>query len=265
MRACALLGLSCWLSTSPVAADKTKDWYESEGDEDERDEDDERDEGESDEDTRDEDSERDEFDTRDDEDDDASDLDFNERGTYLTPGTVSLYVGGLVGFGGSYHVEAGSIDSETDLAPTWGLQLGLDYVIHKYFALGAEFRTLGVISDLGSDANLDRELYLDLVLKPRGRYVFESSGVEVYGTLPVGLTVPVIPDHYAADTSVGVTLGVGVGASYFFTSHFGVSSDLVWLWHRYSAERTDISSGTVEEVGIDTRQITLFANLIYAL
>src|SRR5690349_11644818 len=58
-------------------------------------------------------------------------------GTTLSEGSIALHAGFRVGAGGELDDDGPGDD---DLLATFGLQLGGEYVLHKYVALGGEFR-----------------------------------------------------------------------------------------------------------------------------
>ena len=61
--------------------------------------------------------------------------------------------------------------------------------------------------------------------------MFSGLPLEVFGSLPLGLTVPSINDDWSADGKAGFTLGFGAGVSYFFTGKLGFGGELLYLKH----------------------------------
>ena len=173
-------------------------------------------------------------------------------------GPLRLYGGFNVAVGGEVKIEDypfGGLDSD----PTVGLQLGADYVLHKYFSLGGEMRFLWFKADGWND----RTLLWDLVVKPRGRYAFDNIPLELYGALPIGLTVPSdidLPGAGEVNGKAGFTVGLLAGANWFFTQHLGVNAEMGWQFHKISAEQFDA------EADIKLNQFVLLCpNFIYAL
>jgi hypothetical protein len=185
---------------------------------------------------------------------------------WLTRGSVALTAGLHLGMGGTASVDIpGPLDVEDDLVATVGLQLGGEYVLLDYLALGGELRLSGVNTKGADDSDIGRDLLTDLVVKPRGRYVFESIGLEAFAQLPFGVSIPKINDKKGGDASVGFTLGAGLGALYLFSEHWGISSDFTWLFHWYGVEQTNLSNNDKVDSTVKLSQFTWFINAVYAL
>jgi hypothetical protein len=173
-------------------------------------------------------------------------------------GPLRFYGGFHVAVGGEVQIDR-SFWNGLDADPTVGIQMGADYVLHDYFSLGGEMRFLWFKPD-GWD---DRTFMWDLVLKPRGRYAFHDIPLELYGTLPIGLTVPAdidLPGQVDAESKVGFTVGLLAGANWFFTQHLGVNAEIGWQFHKIRAEQPGWDSH------LKLNQFVLLCpNFIYAL
>jgi hypothetical protein len=172
-------------------------------------------------------------------------------------GNLRILAGLHFGFGGELDVDLDSgvrlATGEPDLDPTVGLQAGVDYVLWKYFALGGELR----LSWWKPERNIialrddpDRSLFVDIDIKPRGRYAFSNLPLEIYGTLPLGLSIASINDDIRMDGGAGFNLGFGAGATYFVTSRFGLNMELLGVWHWFDGEfdlaNTDTDNRTAQ-------------------
>ncbi|MFT3925632.1 MAG: hypothetical protein QM778_24035 [Myxococcales bacterium] len=182
-------------------------------------------------------------------------------------GPLRLYGGLHFGGGGNVKVMPEEGDSDkADLAGLIGFQLGADYVMHQYFAIGGEFR---LTSTAGGDRpdGVDRSdvaiLLVDFDVKPRGRYQFGNIPLEVYGTLPLGLSI-IAPKVEGADTKVNMNFGIGGGATYFFTDKIGVNAEMAGIFHWY---RESIDTGFGNDFTVRNRlgQFYMFLNFVYAL
>jgi hypothetical protein len=191
-------------------------------------------------------------------------VDEGKGGGWLTQGSIAVFAGVHLGMGGNLHIESGGFDTDDDLVATLGMQLGGEYIVHPYFAAGAELRLAGVNTEFFADGDVGRDLLVDLLLRPRGRYVFENIGLEAFVALPFGLSFLNINDDKGGDGGVGFALGLNTGASYFFTEKWGLSSDLAWLWHWNSAEGTSAAGVTIDNT-LRYSQFTWFVNAVYAL
>lgn len=183
-------------------------------------------------------------------------------------GPLRFYGGFRIGFGGEVENDPdGGTSSDDDLLATPGLQLGADYVLMDYFAAGAELRFGWTNSDFRDDNDVGRDLFVDIDVKPRGRYQLSNIPLEVYATLPLGLTLIATNDDTEDLTGgnelsqgPGFNLGIGGGATYFFSDHLGVNAEMAYLLYWWGAEvdnggESDLSAG----------QFTLFFNAVYAL
>jgi hypothetical protein len=152
-------------------------------------------------------------------------------GSTLSRGSFLLYGGLRFGYGGNLSVEyENGAEADGDLDGTVGMQLGGEYILHDYFAIGGEFRLAGTKPE-GAD---DRIKLIDFVVRPRGRYVFQNIGLEVYGTLPMGLVGAAPPDPI--NGGAGFTFGIGWGAIYMFTENIGINAEMSWLKHWFDGD-----------------------------
>jgi hypothetical protein len=151
-----------------------------------------------------------------------------------------------------------------DLEPTIGLHAGVEYLLMEYFALGGELRLSWWKPERnitpGSQSDPDRSLYVDINVKPRGRYVFSNIPLEVYGTLPLGLSIASINDDLPMDGGPGFNLGFGGGVTYFFTPHIGVNTELLGVWHWFDG-KLDVGPDTDNR----TAQLYWFLSAVFAI
>jgi hypothetical protein len=190
----------------------------------------------------------------------------SDRGGWLTEGSIALNAGMHLGLGGKARVDrSGGLDSDNPMVAGIGMQLGGEYVVHKYFAAGGELRLAGVNTKSAADSDLGRDLLIDIMARPRGRYVIESIGLETFGALPIGISFPNINDDKGGDANVGFAIGLDLGATYFLTEKWGVSSSVGWLWHRYGIDAINIATGDDETYHVTIGQFSWFLNAVYAL
>ncbi len=178
------------------------------------------------------------------------------------PGPLTVYGGVRLGLGGVADYDPGG---EDDLIATFGLQAGADYVLMPYFALGGELRIASFGTDYRDDRDNGRSLLFDIVVRPRARYVFDGMPLEIYGTLPLGLTVPSINDDWNANGKAGITFGIGLGANYFVSDKLGFGGEMTYLKHWISVDSNVVSGSIPADVGIALGQLYFVGNVIYAL
>jgi hypothetical protein len=185
------------------------------------------------------------------------------------PSKWRVLVGFHFGFAGKLVVDPAAgfqlvNENPPGLEPTMGLQASFDYLLMKYFSLGAELR-LGWWKPKGnitltSQSDPDRSLFVDVDIKPRGRFAFANIPLELYGTMPLGLSGAAVDDTLPLDGGPGFNLGIGAGAIYFLTPRFGFCTELLGVWHWFDGKLA---------VGTDTdnraAQLYWMLNLVFAI
>jgi hypothetical protein len=164
-----------------------------------------------------------------------------------------LYGGVWLGFAGRSEYAGDSYRPYG--ASTVGGQFGVDVVgFHEIFSLGAEIRFGAAKSSAGERSNL-----LDVVVKPRLRLVPDNCPLEFYFTVPVGFTMPRVRDTSSdANANIGWNLGVGGGMNLFFSEHFGINVEPMWLTHRFKVDGGDGGKLKISE-------FALFLNAVLAI
>ncbi|HEY6881656.1 MAG TPA: hypothetical protein VI299_26700 [Polyangiales bacterium] len=175
-------------------------------------------------------------------------------------GPLRFYGGFNVAVGGELQIDSDQFatGASVDLDPTVGLQFGADYVLHEYFSLGGETRFLW----FKADRDDGRNFLWDLDVKPRGRYAFHNLPLEVYGTLPIGLTVAGIDGP--AEGKAGFNVGLLGGANWFFTKNLGVNAEIGWQFHRFKVDG-DVGLFTATTTNKINQFVLLCPNFVYAL
>jgi len=166
-----------------------------------------------------------------------------------------LYGGLWLGFGGDADLD-GDGEFGGDLETTVGGQFGLEQVIARHLSIGAEVR----IGAVKWNNSADRSKVIDLDFKPRLRFPLRNTPLELYLTMPVGLTVPRLGDVETGDTDgkVGWNIGAGAGLHVLLTDHFGVNVEPIWLMHRFTVE------GGGDENDLTVKQFSLLVNAVLA-
>lgn len=183
-------------------------------------------------------------------------------------GTVHLYGGLGLGFGGKAKIDASgpfgffATQSSDDLTTSIGGQVGVDVPVLHYLSLGGEARLLGFNTKTLDDRNVDRSKLLDLDFKPRLRLPLRQ--LELYFTVPVGLTVPFLAndfgDNLQSDAKVGWNLGVGGGVNWWLARGFALNAEPMFVIHKF---RVDGDNGGNADITL--KQFTLFLNAVLAL
>lgn len=180
-------------------------------------------------------------------------------------GPLRINAGLHLGLGGSLVTDPDGPggDFDDDMLVTPGLQAGADYVVMDYFSIGGELRLSWFNTDGGDDADVDRSMFFDLDVKPKGRYAFNNIPLEVYGTLPMGLSVAALNDDTGADGGAGFNLGFGPGATYFFTDRIGINTEMLGVFHWFGSS-VDSQFGSAEASN-RTGQFYWFINGVFAI
>lgn len=140
-------------------------------------------------------------------------------------GNLSVFLGPRIGVGGGFRTKGTDVVQMARVTP--GMQLGVDYVLWRYFALGAESRLdWAALTDQNGGSKI---FFWSLMAKPRVRYQLKSQPMEVYLAVPGGLSV----SNPAASNLKGKPsgmVGIYAGASYFFGDHWALNAELGWTW-----------------------------------
>lgn len=168
-------------------------------------------------------------------------------------GPLRVYGGFSLSVGGELKGEES--DEGADLEVTPGLQGGVEYVLHDYFSIGGEMRFLFPEPEGWSG----RSLLWDIVVKPKGRFAFPNLPLEVYGSLPLGLTVPGIDGE--PEGTVGWNIGIVGGATLFFTDKMGIQAELGWHFHKFGIEIEGVGEGDAKM----NQFLLLSPNFVYVL
>jgi hypothetical protein len=150
-----------------------------------------------------------------------------------------------LGFGGSVEADG----TKTDLVSTLGFNIREDFPLARYVLIGPLFQFGAWRRDVPSGAP-DRSYYVDIDLFVRGRIPIEleSIGLEVWGGVPIGLSLSFLgADAYPPLDSFGFGWNVGVlfGGAIHFSKNFGMFTELGWLQHRMSHDR-NLGPGSVD-------------------
>jgi hypothetical protein len=167
-----------------------------------------------------------------------------------------IYGGLWLGFGGDIEVDG--VGDVGDLGKTIGGQGGVDVIVARYLSLGGEVRVGGF--DVGSFD--DRSRLIDLDFKPRLRLPIDDSPLELYLTVPVGLTIPRLADvgnGNDVDENIGWNVGVGGGVNAFVTHRFALNVEPIWLVHHFGTDGTD-GGGDVK-----IKQFAILLNAVLAI
>jgi hypothetical protein len=143
-----------------------------------------------------------------------------------------------------------------DLGKTIGGQAGVDVRVGRWLSLGGEGRVGGF--DIGNYD--DRNRLIDLDFKPR-LYLPLHAPVEIYLTVPVGLTIPRLSDRdgRGSDENVGWNFGVGPGLNVFLTRSFGLNVEPIWMFHHFGTDGTDGNDK------VTVKQFAILLNGVFAL
>jgi hypothetical protein len=160
--------------------------------------------------------------------------------TPVKPNPFQLYGGFRVGVGGSITESGEEDDSEyeedTDLENTIGFQAGATYAL-PFFALGGEVR----LNAMKIDGLSDRLKIWDFAFKPRARFELPTLPLEVYGALPVGLSVLQESESESnyVEKDLGANLGIMFGATYYVSEKVGINAEMGWQMHFFKNEEED--------------------------
>lgn len=148
-----------------------------------------------------------------------------------------------MGFGGKLESSSDLGDVDQDLDTTYGVNLRSDLPVARYLLLGPLFQ-LGVYRS-DRDPKPNRDYYVDVDLYVRGRIPieFERLALQVWGGIPIGLTLSFLGSTSSGTSGtrnelsgfgVGWNYGFLVGGAIHFSKTFGMFAEAGWMSHRAS-------------------------------
>ncbi len=139
----------------------------------------------------------------------------------------------VLGFGGEAEISSDAGSASFDLDPTVGVGLRYQLPVSDLLSVGGlfEFRSFE------EDQSTDRQsvLDLDLFLKASYGIVLGSRDLELYGLVPVGLSIGPTDDDLdalGASTGFGFNLGLLAGAQLLVTENVGLFVEMGWRRHQ---------------------------------
>jgi hypothetical protein len=189
----------------------------------------------------------------------AQDLQNSEDG-YLAPKLV-------LGLGGEMEFDPeGPGSLEDDLELTYGFGLAYMHPLHQYFSLGGQVIVASWQTETGEELDTDRSTYLDVSLVPQLKYPV-SDNVELYASIPLGLTFNFLGGEQDEDeevgTGVGFNLALMLGARFALGDSWGLLAEVGYAIHSFTHT---VEVGPVEgDVDISLGQIGLNIGAWFAL
>lgn len=200
----------------------------------------------------------------------AQDDDYDDdRGRFESPYFAAKL---LLHFGGEGDVEStafGVTGSATDdLDPAYGLGVAYMHPLVDFFTLGGQLSVVSWNGESANDADVDRNLYVDLSLVPQLN--FDVAIVELYLNVPIGFTLDFIGDDASfgndiASASVGTGLGyhfgILLGARLGLAKSFGLLGEIGYMAHSFSHEVEGMVLGATATDDFDVSLGQLVLNL----
>ncbi|MEO0324028.1 MAG: outer membrane beta-barrel protein [Myxococcota bacterium] len=149
----------------------------------------------------------------------------------------------VLGFGGEAEISGDGGSVSFDLDPTVGLGLRYQVPLSRRLSLGGlfEFRSFE------EDQSTDRQSVLDfdLFVKASFGVVLGSKDVELYGLVPLGLSIGPTDDdldRLGASTGFGFNLGLLAGVQLLVTERVGLFVEMGWRRHQvfYDSDLGDV-------------------------
>jgi hypothetical protein len=155
-------------------------------------------------------------------------------------------IGFHLGFSGS--ADRGGLSQ--DLAPTLGFNIRADIPVVKYILVGPLVQFGAWRPEAQGGSAPSRNYYVDIDLYLRGRIPIDvdTLGVQVWAGVPIGLTLSFLGNDEGAGLDgfgVGWNVGVMFGGAVHFSNKFGIFTELGWLQHKMSHDRSP-GSGSVD-------------------
>jgi opacity protein-like surface antigen len=168
----------------------------------------------------------------------------------------------LLGFGGEAELEVdglGGFEGEDDMETGYGLGVAYMHPLHDYFALGGQLAFFAWTTDAMEDGDFDRSTLLDLDIVPQGK-VAVADNIELYASLPLGLTLDFFGEDDIAGAEIGsgfgFNLGLLFGVRVALNDDFGLLGELGYVYHSFS-HPTDTLVGDGPDLEVSMGQLAV--------
>ncbi len=156
-----------------------------------------------------------------------------------SPAKVEIGIAGMLGVGdeGTYTSEFFDTEDDPELDPTGGFGVHALYEVLPYLDVGGRVAALWWQADEAwpkGTPMADHGTLVDIDALFKGKYRLLDDRLEVYGKVPVGLTVSVVEELRGVTegrTGVGANVGVLAGASWTFLKRYGIFLEFGYSFH----------------------------------
>lgn len=180
----------------------------------------------------------------------------------------------MLGLGGEATLDVendlGLVNPDDDMELGYGLGVAYMHPLHEYFALGGQLAVFSWTTELLEEGNADRNMLIDLSLVPQLKFAVSRS-VELYASLPLGLTLDAWGEDEFANAEVTGGLGFNValmlGVRGALGDSWGLLGEVGYVYHAFS-HTLEVESplGTAEnDFDITTGQIGLNVGVWFQL
>jgi hypothetical protein len=176
----------------------------------------------------------------------------------------------LLGFGGDAELDIedlGGFDPETDMELSYGLGIAYMHPLHENFVLGGQLGIASWTTDAFEDADLDRNSWIDISLVPQVR-IAVTEIVELYASLPLGITFDFIGEDDFAGAEIGTGFGFNFalmfGARVALDDDWGLLGELGYALHNFT-HGTEILGQEGPDLEISAGQLQLNLGAYFSL
>jgi len=139
----------------------------------------------------------------------------------------------MLGLGGEAELDVENdpvgFEPEDDMELGYGLGVAYMHPLHRFFALGGQLAIFSWTTDGLEEINADRNMLIDLSLVPQLKYAVSRS-VELYASLPLGLTV----DSWGEDECLGFNLALMLGVRGALGDSWGLLGEIGFVYHAFT-------------------------------
>jgi len=147
----------------------------------------------------------------------------------------------MLGVGGEAELDPendlGGVDTSDDMELGYGLGVAYMVPLHQYFALGGQLAVFSWTTELLEEANADRNMLIDLSLVPQLKFAVSRS-VELYASLPLGLTIDSWGENEFANAEItgglGFNLALMLGVRGALGDSWGLLGEVGYVYHAFS-------------------------------
>ena len=161
-----------------------------------------------------------------------------------------------------------SVSAPMHASAAFGLQY--EYPIHRYILVGGLLGFGTWNNSFLNDSRIERSWFVDVDVVARARYPLMDGKIELYVSLPLGLSVSPLDDKLGDltgtdwSTGIGWNIGLHAGVQWYFYRFLGAFFEFGWTYRGFGGRTTERLGGLTGEYDWGTHQAALSFGVVAA-